>query len=107
MKKRYQIRKQRAVERFQSWAASRSEPIQLSFPTGAGAELLQQSLGDLLRRDKRSLGAKSRRRQDEGYMDKGDLGGPYLGLSVPSLRFGNGGTRAALKHVLRSAGGES
>ncbi len=50
MKKRYQIRKQRAVERFQSWAASRSEPIQLSFPTGAGAELLQQSLGDLLRR---------------------------------------------------------
>ena len=36
-------------ERFQSWAASRREPIQLSFPTADVAELMQQSLGDLLR----------------------------------------------------------
>ena len=50
MKKRYQIRKQQqAVERFQSWAASRNEPIQLSFPTADVAELMQQSLGELLR----------------------------------------------------------
>jgi len=49
MKKRYQIRKQQAVERFQSWAASRKEPLQLSFPTADIAELTQQSLGELLR----------------------------------------------------------
>ncbi len=49
MKKRYQIRKQRAAERFRSWAAANEEPLQLVLPTIEIAELAQARLGDLLR----------------------------------------------------------
>ena len=49
MKKQYQISKQRAAKRFQSWAANNEQPIQLTFPTTDIAELAQSSLGDLLR----------------------------------------------------------
>lgn len=49
MKKRYQISKRRAAERFQQWAASNSSSIQLMFPTTDIAELAQSSLGDLVR----------------------------------------------------------
>jgi putative transposase len=49
VKKQYQISKQRAAKRFQSWAANNEQPIQLTFPTTDIAELAQSSLGDLLR----------------------------------------------------------
>ena len=49
MKKQYQINKQRAAKRFQNWAATNEEPIQLTFPAADIAELAQSSLGDLLR----------------------------------------------------------
>jgi transposase-like protein len=49
MKRRYQISKKVAAERFQRWAEQNPVPIQLMFPTAGIAELAQQSLGDLLR----------------------------------------------------------
>jgi transposase-like protein len=49
MKRRYQISKKVAAERFQRWAEKNPVPIQLTFPTAGIAELAQQSLGDLLR----------------------------------------------------------
>lgn len=49
MKRRYQISKKVAAERFRRWAESNAVPIQLTFPTAGIAELAQQSLGDLLR----------------------------------------------------------
>jgi transposase-like protein len=49
MKRRYQISKKVAAERFQRWAEQNPVPIQLTFPTAGIAELAQQSLGDLLR----------------------------------------------------------
>lgn len=49
MKRRYQISKRRAAERFQRWAEANPIPIQLTFPTAGIAELAQQSLGDLMR----------------------------------------------------------
>ena len=49
MKKQYQIKKRRAAESFQRWAASNAKPVQISFPTADIAELCQTSLGDLLR----------------------------------------------------------
>ena len=49
MKKRYQISKRVAAERFQKWAEANPIPIQLTFPTAGIAELAEQSLGDLLR----------------------------------------------------------
>jgi putative transposase len=49
VKKQYQINKQRAAKRFQNWAATNEEPIQLTFPAADIAELAQSSLGDLLR----------------------------------------------------------
>lgn len=49
MKKRYQISKQQAIEKFKSWAVENDTPIQLTFQTADVAELAQASLGDLLR----------------------------------------------------------
>src|SRR5215469_10258219 len=49
MKKRYQISKQRAIEKFKNWATGSSGPVQLSFQTADIARLAQASLGDLLR----------------------------------------------------------
>ena len=49
MKKRYQISRRRATERFVQWAKGNEVPLQLTFPTGDIAELAQGSLGDLLR----------------------------------------------------------
>lgn len=49
MKKQYQISKQRAVEKFKTWAAHNNVPIQLTFETADIATLAQASLGDLLR----------------------------------------------------------
>ena len=49
MKKRYQIRAQRAIDQFQEWAKGEGDPIQLSLPTTDMLKLVQQSLGELLR----------------------------------------------------------
>ena len=49
MKRRYQIGKRRAAERFEQWAKSNPVPIQLTFPTAGIAELAPHSLGDLVR----------------------------------------------------------
>lgn len=49
MKKRYQKEKQQAVKRFQSWTASQKQDVQLKVPRSDVAELLDQSLGELLR----------------------------------------------------------
>lgn len=49
MRKEYQISKQRAAEKFKSWAAENKVPLQFTFQTADIAELAQGSLGDLLR----------------------------------------------------------
>jgi len=49
VKKRYQIRAQRAIEQFQEWANGEVDPIQLALPTTDMLKLAQQSLGELLR----------------------------------------------------------
>jgi putative transposase len=49
VKKRYQIRTQRAIKQFQEWANGDVDPIQLSFPTAEMVKLAQQGLGELLR----------------------------------------------------------
>lgn len=49
MKRTYQISRQRAAEKFREWALANPIPIQLTFPTAEMIELLQTSLGDLLR----------------------------------------------------------
>ena len=49
MKKRYQIRAQRAIDQFQAWANGAVDPIQLTLPTTNMLRLAQQSLGELLR----------------------------------------------------------
>lgn len=49
MKRRYQISRRRAAERFRQFALSNPIPIQLTFPLPEVAELAQASLGDLLR----------------------------------------------------------
>lgn len=49
MKKTYQISRRRAAEKFREWALTNPIPIQLTFPTAEMIELLQTSLGDLLR----------------------------------------------------------
>ena len=49
MKKRYQISRRRAAEKFRKFALSNPVPIQLTFPLPDVVELAQTSLGDLLR----------------------------------------------------------
>lgn len=49
MKRQYQIRKERAIQRFEKWAAANEAPIQLTFATADVAEMAQASLGDVLR----------------------------------------------------------
>jgi len=49
VKKRYQIRAQRAIDQFQEWAKGEVDPIQLALPTAEILNLAQQSLGELLR----------------------------------------------------------
>ena len=49
MKKRYQISKRRAINRFAGWAQRRTEPIQFALPTAEILQLAQQGLGELLR----------------------------------------------------------
>ena len=49
MKKQYQIRAQRAIDKFQEWANGDLDPIQLSLPTADMLKLAQQSLDELLR----------------------------------------------------------
>lgn len=50
MKRRYQIRKQQAIEAFKAQAAAENaNPVQLNFPSAEMIKLLECSLGDLLR----------------------------------------------------------
>jgi hypothetical protein len=49
VKKQYQIRAQRAIDKFQEWANGDVDPIQLSLPTADRLKLAHQSLGELLR----------------------------------------------------------
>jgi len=49
LKKRYQISRRRAAEKFRKFALSNPVPIQLTFPLPDVVELAQTSLGDLLR----------------------------------------------------------
>jgi len=49
MKKTYQISRRRAAERFREFALASPTPIQLTFPLAEVAELMQTSLGDLVR----------------------------------------------------------
>jgi transposase-like protein len=49
VKKRYQISKLRAAERFKQWAAANPQPIQFAFPTSDIVQLANHSLGELLR----------------------------------------------------------
>ena len=49
MKKQYQIRAQRAIDKFQEWANGDVDPIQLSLPAADMLKLAHQSLGELLR----------------------------------------------------------
>ena len=49
MKRRYQISRRRAVEKFRKLALAKPTPIQLTFPLAEIADLAQTSLGDLLR----------------------------------------------------------
>jgi putative transposase len=50
VKRRYQIRKQRAIDAFKAQAAAENaKPVQLSFPSGDIVKLVDCSLGDLLR----------------------------------------------------------
>jgi putative transposase len=49
MKKTYQISRKRAAEKFREFALASPTPIQLTFPLAEVAELMQTSLGDLVR----------------------------------------------------------
>ena len=101
MKKQYQINKQRAAKRFQNWAATNEEPIQLTFPTADIAGLAQSSLGDLLRavgklfiesvmeaEVEQVVGRRSKRNQERGAYRWGTEAGFCIidGQRVPIAR---------------------